>query len=82
MNPAISRPPLITSIIAYSSAMRIGLVSGTMLPLSWISALVVRSVTEAAIRLGFGIMPNGLMWCSLQPIASKPHSSAYTLAWI
>ena len=33
IKPATSRPPLMQSSIAYSSAMRIGLFSGTRLPI-------------------------------------------------
>ena len=57
MKPAISRPPDWTSSMAYSSAMRIGLVSGTMLPDCRIPALLVRSMIAAAVRLGLGIKP-------------------------
>ena len=57
MKPATSRPPEIMSSMAYSSATRIGLTIGTMLPDWRIIAPRVRSATQAPIRLGFGISP-------------------------
>ena len=43
--------------MAYSSAIRIGLVSGTMLPDWRMPAVLVRSMTAAAIRFGLGMSP-------------------------
>ena len=57
-NPAISRPPEITSIIANSSATRVGgLYSASELPSTHSAVSVVRRASEEAIRLGEGISP-------------------------
>jgi hypothetical protein len=67
------------SIIAISSATRTGgLYSATELPSTTIAARLVRLASTEAIRLGEGMRPYPLLWCSLTQIASKPHSSAYT----
>jgi hypothetical protein len=60
INPAIRRPPLMTSSMAYSSATRIGLSSGMRLPRIATLARVVRCATIEPIRLQFGIRLNGL----------------------
>jgi hypothetical protein len=54
----MSRPPLIESIIAYSSATRSGLrCSGRRLPSTTIFARFVRCVSAAATMFGEGISP-------------------------
>ena len=80
--PAISRPPDITSSIAYSSATRMGFSSGTRLPTMASLIFLVRWISAEPIRLGFDINPNGEKWCSLQPTASNPQSSAYAIVSI
>ena len=56
--PAISRPPEMQSIMANSSATRVGgLYSAIELPITQIAVLVVRRASEEAMRLGDGISP-------------------------
>ena len=56
--PAISRPPEMQSIIANSSATRVGgLYSASELPITQIAVSVVRRASAEAIRLGDGISP-------------------------
>ena len=57
MKPAISRPPDITSSMAYSSATRIGFSSGTRLPNMAMRARSVRWMSTDPIRLQFDISP-------------------------
>ena len=57
-NPAISRPPEITSIMANSSATRVGgLYSASELPITQIAVSRVRRDSAEAIRFGDGIRP-------------------------
>src|SRR3974377_2227838 len=77
--PAISRPPEITSIIANSSATRVGGVySASELPITQTAVSLVRRGSDEAIRLGDGINPYPLEWCSLTHTASKPQVAAYS----
>src|SRR5271165_778227 len=69
MKPAIRRPPLMTSSIAYSSATRIGLSIGTRFPTMASLALRVRLTRAAPIRLQLAIRPYGL---EMMLIASQP----------
>ena len=59
-NPATSRPPLMQSSIAYSSAMRVGgVVDGSVEP-SWMMATFWPAVPRAStepIRLGLAMKP-------------------------
>ena len=56
--PAISRPPEMQSIIANSSATRVGgLYSASELPITQIAVSRVRREMADAIRLGDGISP-------------------------
>ena len=56
--PAISRPPEMQSIMANSSATRVGgLYSASELPITQIAVSVVRRDNAEAIRLGDGISP-------------------------
>ena len=56
--PAISRPPEMQSIIANSSATRVGgLYSASELPITQIAVSRVRRDMADAIRLGDGISP-------------------------
>jgi hypothetical protein len=57
-NPAMTRPPEITSIMAISSATRNGgLYSARELPIRQIAASVLRRARAEAIRFGEGISP-------------------------
>ena len=70
------RPPDMQSSIAISSASRTGWpCSAGRLPRMPILMCFVRWVSAAAIRLGDGISPYGLLWCSFMQTASKPYSS-------
>ena len=56
--PATSRPPLITSSMANSSATRIGgLYSAMLFPSTTTAQLAVLRASEAAMMFGEGIMP-------------------------
>ena len=56
--PAIRRPPEMQSIMANSSATRVGgLYSASELPMTQIAVSVVRRAKEDAMRLGDGISP-------------------------
>jgi hypothetical protein len=79
IRPATRRPPLMQSSIAYSSATRTGLLSGTRLPIIAMRIFLVGYASAPPIRLQFAISPYGLKWCSLQPTQSKPQRSAYTI---
>jgi hypothetical protein len=79
ISPATRRPPLMQSSIAYSSATRTGLLSGTRLPNIAMRIFFVGYTRAAPMRLQFAISPYGLKWCSLQPTQSKPQRSAYTI---
>src|SRR6185437_7525685 len=77
--PAIRRPPEMQSIIENSSATRVGgLYNARELPMTQIAVSVVRRDSDDAIRLGEGISPYPLEWCSLTQIASNPHVAAYS----
>ncbi len=56
--PATSRPPLMQSIMPYSSATRVGgLYSGSALPTTASFTLLVRRASMPANRLGLGMSP-------------------------
>jgi hypothetical protein len=56
--PAIRRPPEITSIIANSSATRVGgLYSAREFPMTQIAVSLVRRAKDEAIKFGLGISP-------------------------
>ena len=56
--PAMSRPPLITSIMANSSATRVGgSYSGSALPTTAIFTFDVSRARTEAIRFGEGMLP-------------------------
>jgi len=57
IRPATSRPPLITSSIAYSSATRTGLSIGTRLPIIASFAFFVRWMSAPPMMFGFVIIP-------------------------
>src|SRR6476469_6112163 len=57
MRPAIKRPPLITSSMAYSSAMRTGLLSAIRLPSMAMRQRRVRCVSAAPMSVGLLIRP-------------------------
>src|SRR5213079_1228005 len=61
MKPAISRPPLITSSIAYSSATRTGLFSGSSAPSMAMRIRLVRCVRAAPISAGLLISQRHLV---------------------
>src|SRR5579875_3463407 len=80
--PHITLPPLITSIIAISSATRRGWPrSGIAFPKIASFAFIVIPAMIAAIRLGEGIRPYAVKWCSLKQTASNPSSSA-SVIWL
>src|SRR5678815_2285342 len=61
ISPATRRPPLMQSSIAYSSATRTGLLSGTRFPIIAMRTLFVGYTSAAPMRLQFAISPYGLM---------------------
>ena len=78
--PAITRPPVIASSMANSSATRIGLRIGMSAPSSAILARLTRWVSAPASTIGLGVSEKGEKWCSATVTQSKPFSSAVR-AW-
>src|SRR2546428_11618660 len=80
-SPATSRPPLMQSSIAYSSATRIGGFDvGSVAPI-WTIATSIPFVSLAStppIKLGLGMKPYAFWWCSLGHRPSKPAPAAYS----
>ena len=65
------------SSIAISSATRVGgSYSATAFPITQIAPCPVPRARIEAIRLGDGIMPYPLAWCSLTHTPSKPSRAA------
>src|SRR5262245_63616466 len=77
--PATSRPPLMQSSIAYSSATRSGgLDVGKVAPICTIATLLpfVARASTLPIRFGLGMNPYAFWWCSLVHTPSNPHLAA------
>src|SRR5262249_62228882 len=76
--PAMSRPPEMQSIIANSSATRVGgLYSASELPSTQIAVSVVRRGSEGATRVGEGSNPEPFLWGSVAQTARRRHHAGY-----
>ena len=78
--PATTRPPDMASIMANSSATRIGLRIGMSAPSRAILARFTTWVRAPASTIGLGVMQKGEKWCSATVTQSNPTSSA-SRAW-
>jgi hypothetical protein len=74
--PAITRPPVMVSSMANSSATRTGFWMGMLAPSRAILARLTRWVRAPAMTIGLGVSDSGAKWCSATLTQSKPSSSA------
>src|SRR5262245_2639397 len=74
--PATTRPPVMLSSMANSSATRTGFRIGMVGPRTATFARRTRWVIAPAMIIGFGVRDIGAKWCSATVTQSKPSSSA------
>lgn len=77
--PATSRPPLMQSSIAYSSATRMGGFDvGSVAPICTIATFVpfVALASTLPMRFGLGMKPYAFWWCSFVQTPSNPARAA------
>src|SRR6516162_9906924 len=75
-SPATSRPPLMQSSMAYSSATRIGgFEVGSVAPICTIATFepLVSFASTLPMMFGLGMKPYAFWWCSFVQTPSKPH---------